>query len=1273
MCAVVRVKGPARLSRIRSARFGALAMLVALGSSGSAGAARPALRIYGVADGLKYSQVFCVAEDREGMIWVGTSYGVSRYDGRKFESLTSREGLPHDSVSALATADDGTVWAATQEGLARIAPAAGPLGEPRVVPLPPGVRGIASFRPSLLAPAPAALWLGDGKRIVRLSEGRFGEIPFPAGFGPTVLALGSASDDACWAGSAAGLARLSASGPASALVPIPPGHGLPVAFARVQDDLYVLLARRLVRLAGGTGPFQVVVEIPPEAEPNALVRLADGWAIPTETRGLLLVRDGRDVEWIGTEQGLPSASISGAVVDRSGILWLATEAGLVKIFDLDLKSIPSRLPDLGGMVFAVAPAPGGRLWVGHTEGVSVVTGDAVRRLPLGEAEAAVWAILPTGGESFLAATPRGLVHVSAKGAKRFPDLPLAGRGRVFDLAHGAGDTVWATTVEGVVRFSWDARAEQPRDPVPTISLFGEPFGEARAIEVEADGTAWIGTDGRGVVRWDGSRFSRIGAEAGLPTGYSRVVLPTRGGLLIGTDRGLFRLDGGRVRPVETVNRLLDDPWIAALAEAGGDLWVATSYSVFRVKDGVVVERLDRGSGLVGSSTTAESCLSPLPEGRLAVGMEGGLSLVDAGRPPRIPPPPAIAIAGVIDASGHAVRPGGGVSAGSASLTFALRSPSFFSEERTLFSERLLPLESEFSPPHTEPRARYASLAPGRYTLEARAASSSGLRSPRAARFHFVVEPRWWGTAWARGAMFVLLLALVGAVVRLRTRSLRVRAAALENRVEERTRELTETNARLERAQARITQLLESRPEAQLDPASWASAVATELAQALGVATVGVFAFEENGSVTRLAGDGVPQPTHSESESAAPGAFLSPGEAALFPARGASGELLGAVAVPAGATWDESRRRLLAGFAHQLGGALEIRIVRRRLAEAEAARETAREAMKSRGVVPAAVCPRCRRVLSEVARCPDDGTPLDASRLLPAVVRDRYRLLSVLGEGGMGTVFLAEDLRLPREVAIKIVRLDLNADPGIRLRFVREANTLARLSHQGVTALFDAGELDDGSLFLVMERLRGRDLATVLASDGRGTPAQVADLARQAGAALAAAHRAGVVHRDVKPENLVLTREGERLRVKVVDFGLAQAQDAGRALTRTGTVVGTPAYMAPEQVQDEELSAATDLYALAAVVWEALTGFRLVKAEAVGGIFHEILTAEPSPPSLLRSGLPPEVDQLVVWALAKAPGERPADAEAWGNRVAAALEGIAPGETGWGETAAQQGS
>jgi serine/threonine protein kinase len=175
---------------------------------------------------------------------------------------------------------------------------------------------------------------------------------------------------------------------------------------------------------------------------------------------------------------------------------------------------------------------------------------------------------------------------------------------------------------------------------------------------------------------------------------------------------------------------------------------------------------------------------------------------------------------------------------------------------------------------------------------------------------------------------------------------------------------------------------------------------------------------------------------------------------------------------------------------------------------------------------------------------------------------------------------------------------------------------------------------------------------------------VAEVARQAGSALAAAHRAGVVHRDVKPENLVLTQERGRLHVKVVDFGLARAPEAGRALTRTGMVVGTPAFMAPEQVTDDELSAATDLYALAAVVWEALTGVRLVKAGAIGAIFHEILSAEPSPPSLVRPGLPPEVDDLVLAALAKAPGDRPRDAEEWGSRLAAVLAAVPPSEPGW---------
>jgi serine/threonine protein kinase len=159
------------------------------------------------------------------------------------------------------------------------------------------------------------------------------------------------------------------------------------------------------------------------------------------------------------------------------------------------------------------------------------------------------------------------------------------------------------------------------------------------------------------------------------------------------------------------------------------------------------------------------------------------------------------------------------------------------------------------------------------------------------------------------------------------------------------------------------------------------------------------------------------------------------------------------------------------------------------------------------------------------------------------------------------------------------------------------------------------------------------------------------------------HEQRIVHRDLKPGNIFLTEEGQ---VKLLDFGVAQLREIGAETTRAGTAFGTPSFMAPEQVEDEGISPATDLYALASVVWEALTGLRLVKAETVGAIFHEILTATPPPPSLFRPGLPPEVDGLVLAALEKDPSRRPPDAETWGSRLAEALSSVPPAEPGWRE-------
>jgi serine/threonine protein kinase len=257
------------------------------------------------------------------------------------------------------------------------------------------------------------------------------------------------------------------------------------------------------------------------------------------------------------------------------------------------------------------------------------------------------------------------------------------------------------------------------------------------------------------------------------------------------------------------------------------------------------------------------------------------------------------------------------------------------------------------------------------------------------------------------------------------------------------------------------------------------------------------------------------------------------------------------------------------------------------------------------------------------------------------------------------------VKLARDVAIKLVRPEHFGDAELRARFEREARAIARITHPGVIALFDSGELPDGTAFLVMEKLRGHDLSHYLLECGPGTPRQVASLARQAGAALAAAHAAGVVHRDVKPANLFLADDAAGFRVKVLDFGLAKSMAHEKGLTRTGMVVGTPEYMSPEQVSGEEVDARSDVYALGAVCYEALVGRRAIRGEDLGRILANVLDAVPEPASSILPGVPAEASDALAAALAKERSLRPADVAAWAAAFATALEQMPEGITpGW---------
>jgi TolB-like protein/tetratricopeptide (TPR) repeat protein len=245
----------------------------------------------------------------------------------------------------------------------------------------------------------------------------------------------------------------------------------------------------------------------------------------------------------------------------------------------------------------------------------------------------------------------------------------------------------------------------------------------------------------------------------------------------------------------------------------------------------------------------------------------------------------------------------------------------------------------------------------------------------------------------------------------------------------------------------------------------------------------------------------------------------------------------------------------------------------------------------------------------------------------------YRIMSKLGEGGMGVVYRAEDLSLGRHVALKFIQPGL-ADEKTRQRFMREAQAASAIDHPNICAIHEIGEAPDGRLFLVMPCYQGESLRTRL-SRGALPVDEALEIAVQAGAGLERAHRAGIVHRDIKPANLLLTADG---LVKILDFGLARLGGRTR-LTRSRSIVGTVAYMAPEQVRGGDVDHRADLWALGVLLYEMLAGEPPFQAEHEQALMYAILNQEPLPIRRRRSESPLELEHLLAKALAKSPDER----------------------------------
>ena len=268
----------------------------------------------------------------------------------------------------------------------------------------------------------------------------------------------------------------------------------------------------------------------------------------------------------------------------------------------------------------------------------------------------------------------------------------------------------------------------------------------------------------------------------------------------------------------------------------------------------------------------------------------------------------------------------------------------------------------------------------------------------------------------------------------------------------------------------------------------------------------------------------------------------------------------------------------------------------------------------------------------------------ADRLVGRLLDDRYSLDQLIARGGMAAVYLATDTRLDRPVAVKVMHRGLAEDPEFVARFSREARASARLTTPDVVAVHDQGtDRATGRAYLVMEHVQGRTLRDLLLERGALPPARAVQVMEPVLRALAAAHAAGLIHRDVKPENVLLADEG---RIKVADFGLARAVEASELTATTGVLLGTVAYLAPEQVETGRSDARTDVYAAGVVLWELLTGTPPYSGQSPLSVAFRHVHADMPPPSTVVTGVPVALDALVVRATRRDPSARPVDGGAF---------------------------
>jgi len=313
-----------------------------------------------------------------------------------------------------------------------------------------------------------------------------------------------------------------------------------------------------------------------------------------------------------------------------------------------------------------------------------------------------------------------------------------------------------------------------------------------------------------------------------------------------------------------------------------------------------------------------------------------------------------------------------------------------------------------------------------------------------------------------------------------------------------------------------------------------------------------------------------------------------------------------------------------------------------------------------------VCPTCGTEYPLSERfCPRDGTALRSSNaqgdLMGSIIAERYHILKKLGEGGMGTVYLAEHVKMGRKAALKVMNPGMNSDPDAIARFNREAANASRLNHPNVCGIYDFGETPDGLIYLAMEFIEGESLTSLIEKNKFLAAPRAASIIHQAADALAVAHDYGIVHRDLKPDNIMIARgrDGSDM-VKVVDFGIAKASSSdAQKVTKTGLVVGTPEYMSPEQLAGDKLDGRSDIYSLGLVAFNCLTGLLPFPSNSAQEAMIMRLTDQPKTLAEMKPDVawPEELQAVMDKVLARDANERYQKSSEFGRDIAKAVENM----------------